>query len=116
MTKAEQNFQILLDEFDYIRAYTKTARVGSKTDNEHIDALIKCNQLDTNCVGTIDSIVISFLDNIVIVRTETDFDSDAVEQEYTIKEYHRKEVRKDGETLSTWVDQDEYNDIHYGKD
>ena len=117
MSKAEENAKVLQDEFDYIRSYTRTARTGLRGNPvEHIDAVIRCNQLDANCVGTIEDVVICIFDNIVIVRSETDFDTDADEQEYTVKEYHRSEVRQDGETLNTWVDQDEYNDIHYGKD
>ena len=125
MNKAEENFQILLDEFDFIRSYIRVAKVGAKTEREHIDTIIRCNQLDANCVGVIDDIVINDEDNIVIIRTETvqeivEADDGksyfSPECEYVVKEYHRKVVFEDGETLSTWVDQDEYNDIHYGKD
>jgi hypothetical protein len=133
MNKAEANFQILLDHFNYIRSFKRVARVGTKTEKEHIDTILRCNQLDANCVGVIDEINIKDADNIVLVRTATD---DAINEqirvavanygaekaaeiaelpdcEYVVKEYHRKEVFKDGETLSTWADQD---DIHYGKD
>lgn len=136
MNKADTNSQILLDQFDYIRSFTRTAKAGAKIEKEHIDTILRCNQLDANCVGAIDDIVITAADNIVLVRSAT---ADAINEqvriaianygaekyteiaersecEYVVKEYHRKAVFEDGETLSTWVDQDEYNSIHYGKD